>query len=87
MNALLESGFHVHHRGHGFTLLRRGGRLVLVPSVGTLSPEMMDAILRSAGLSASELETHLPPAPSRSGTYPRTRQGDGPPSSTGHRGR
>lgn len=87
MTALLESGFHVHHRGHGFTLLRRGARLVLVPSVGALSPEMMDAILRSAGLSESELETHLPAPPSRSGTYARSRHGDGPPSSTGHRGR
>lgn len=89
----MRAGFRVHHRGHGFTLLKRETRLVLVPSVSMLSPDMLDAILRSAGLTSGELETHLPPTPSRSGMFAKTPV-DGvapaPPSSSrslGRRGR
>lgn len=57
--ALLGAGFRVQHEGHLLTLLRRGARVVLVPAVGALTPEMLEAILRSAGLTASELEQHL----------------------------
>jgi hypothetical protein len=57
--ALLDAGFHVHHRGHGIALLRRGAKVVLVPSVDSVTPQMFDAIARSAGLSQDELWEHL----------------------------
>jgi hypothetical protein len=88
VSALQRAGFTVQHRGHGLTLLRRGSRLVLVPAVGVFSAPLLDAILRSAGLTATELEEHLPQPKSRSGMLQRGRRdtrdtGDGPPSSMG----
>lgn len=62
VNALIATGFRVSHRGQGLTLLRRGARVVLVPDVDELAPSMLDAILRSAGLSEEELAAHLPSA-------------------------
>ena len=44
MTALLRAGFHVHHRGHGLALLKRGAKIVLVPSVEIVTEQMFDAI-------------------------------------------
>jgi hypothetical protein len=87
VTALQRAGFIVQHQGHGLTLLRRGARIVLVPAVGVFSAPMLDAILRSAGLTASELEEHLPRLPKRSGTYPRRDLDGAPPSSPSSIGR
>ena len=84
VTALQRAGFSVHHRGHGLTVLRRGTRIVVVPAVGIFSAPMLDAVLRSAGLTATELDEHLPRPPSRSGIQRRRRNADdGPPSSLG----
>ena len=71
VTALLKAGFHVHHRAHGLALLKRAGKIVLVPSVESVTPQMFEAIARSAGLSAEELSNHLPRAPRNSGTFTR----------------
>jgi hypothetical protein len=70
--ALLEAGFHVHHRANGLALLKRSGKVVLVPAVDFVTPQMFDSIARSAGLTTEELERHLPRAPRASGTFTRT---------------
>ena len=86
VTALLRAGFHVHHRAHGLALLKRGGRVVLVPAVEIVTPQMFEAIARSAGLSRDELEGHLPRAPRNSGTFTRPQLDSSdlsPPSSAG----
>ena len=50
--------------GIGMTLLRRGERRVIVPHV-TIEPAMLEAILRSAGVSEAEFRR----ATTRSGVY------------------
>jgi hypothetical protein len=62
VTALLRAGFLVHHRAHGLALLKREAKIVLVPSVDIVTPQMFDSIARSAGLSGEELEDQLPPA-------------------------
>lgn len=69
--ALLKAGFHVHHRAHGLALLKRGVKVVLVPSVEIVTPQMFEAIARSAGLTREELEKNLPRPPRISGTFAR----------------
>jgi predicted RNA binding protein YcfA (HicA-like mRNA interferase family) len=59
-------GFTVGRSGYGMTLLKRAEKRVMVPDVETIEPEMMEAILRSAGLSEAEFFGR-----SRSGIYPR----------------
>jgi hypothetical protein len=71
VTALLRAGFHVHHRAHGLALLKCGSKIVLVPSVDSVTPQMFEAIARSAGLSHEELEEKLPRSPKHSGTFTR----------------
>jgi hypothetical protein len=90
VTALLRAGFHVHHRANGLALLKRAGKVVLVPNVEIVTPQMFEAIARSAGLSHEELEGHLPRAPKASGmfTRPHLEASDiAPPSSAGGRRR
>jgi hypothetical protein len=72
VTALLRAGFHVHHRAHGLALLKREAKIVLVPSVDIVTPQMFDSIARSAGLSGKELEDHLPRPARTSGTLGRS---------------
>lgn len=86
VTALLRAGFHVHHRAHGLALLKRDARIVLVPSVDIVTPQMFEAIARSAGLTRDELEAHLPRARRSSGTFARAQldaSDIAPPSSAG----
>ena len=86
VTALLRAGFHVHHRAHGLALLKRAGKVVLVPNVEIVTSQMFDAIARSAGLSREELEAHLPRAPKASGMFARPQldaNDIAPPSSAG----
>lgn len=61
-------GFTLARAAYGMTLLKRVDRRVMVPDVETIEPEMMEAILRSAGLTEAEFFGR-----SRSGVYPRQR--------------
>ena len=64
---LLELGFRIGRTGLGMTLLHKGDRRVIVPHV-TIEPPMLNAILRSAGISEGEFVAN----PARSGTYTKT---------------
>lgn len=72
VSALIRAGFKVRHRGNGLVLLARSGNIVMVPDVGVLEPYMLRAILRSAGVSQTELDLHLASVPSRSGFFLKT---------------
>lgn len=72
VSALIRAGFKVRHRGNGLALLARAGNIVMVPDVGVLEPYMLRAILRSAGVSQTELDLHLANVPSRSGFFLKT---------------
>jgi hypothetical protein len=50
---LTELGFRVTNRTLCLTTLKKGERLVIVPDVETVDPDMLEAILRSAGLDGS----------------------------------
>jgi predicted RNA binding protein YcfA (HicA-like mRNA interferase family) len=65
---LCELGFEVVRSAFGMTLLRRADKRVMIPDVEKIEPEMLRAILRSAGVSESELFRRI----TGSGTYPRT---------------
>lgn len=52
---LLALGFTVFHRGGAVTLLARGRNRVLVPHIRELGRDMLDGILRSAGITEGEL--------------------------------
>jgi len=52
---LTQLGFRVVHRGKGTTPLRRDDRRVLVPDVDVVGADLLDAILRSAGVTLREL--------------------------------
>ncbi len=81
VRALEASGFKIRTRMGGITtLIREGqGKMVVVPEVDELTPELLQAILRSAGLSLTELYAGL------AGTHLRIRSrgsmDDDPPSS------
>ena len=70
VRALEASGFNVRARSSGITTLVRGGRMVVVPEVAELTADLLHAILRSAGLSMTELYGALaqPSAPPRKGS-------------------
>lgn len=55
MSRLVALGFNVFRRGTAVTLLSRGRRRVLVPHLETLGPEMLEGVLRSAGVTQAEL--------------------------------
>jgi hypothetical protein len=70
---LLRAGFRIHRRSSGVSVLKREARLVMIPDVEALSPDMVDAIVRSAGMTLGELDRHLDPAPTRSGWFTRAK--------------
>lgn len=78
--ALLRAGFQLKHRGNGLALLKKDGRIVMVPDVELLEPDMLRAILRSANLDPQELAHHLRHSPTRSGFFAKS----GAPKSNGH---
>jgi hypothetical protein len=54
--ARLEAlGFTVFRRRSAVTLLERGRRRVLVPHIASLGTEMLEGVLRSAGVTEAEL--------------------------------
>jgi len=65
---LMELGFTVSTTGTGMTMLRKNERRVLVPHVG-IGPEMLHAILRSAGITDAEFFRNV----ARSGVYAKTK--------------
>lgn len=78
VSALIRAGFKVRHRGSGLVLLARSGNIVMVPDVGVLESYMLRAILRSAGVSQTELDLHLANVPSRSGFFSKTPADESP---------
>lgn len=52
---LVALGFVVFHKGTGVTMLARDKRRVLVPHISVLGPEMIEGIVRSAGITRAEL--------------------------------
>lgn len=70
VSALVALGFEIRHDGKGTTVLRRGGRIVMVPHVDALNDELVDAIARSAGVTKNELAlARVGGMRMRSGTY------------------
>ena len=67
----MRAGFHVRSRTSGLAILVRKGSLVMIPDVEVIETELLASVLRSAGLSWAELESHLAHAPSRSGFFAR----------------
>jgi predicted RNA binding protein YcfA (HicA-like mRNA interferase family) len=63
VKALERSGFQVRGRTGGITTLARSGRLVVVPEVPGVTPALLSSILRSAGLSLTQLHGALCPPP------------------------
>jgi predicted RNA binding protein YcfA (HicA-like mRNA interferase family) len=55
VRALEASGFKVRARSGGITTLVRVGRMVVVPEVSELTADLLHAILRSAGISMTDL--------------------------------
>jgi hypothetical protein len=43
--------------------------MVMIPDIGVIEPSMLQAILRSAGMTARELDLHLAHVPNRSGFF------------------
>jgi predicted RNA binding protein YcfA (HicA-like mRNA interferase family) len=64
---LIALGFRVGTTGTSMTLLRKAERRVIVPHV-VIEPLMLNAILRSAGISHAEFVGR----PARSGVYTKT---------------
>jgi hypothetical protein len=56
--ALVRSGFTIVSV-NGATVLERGGRVVLVPGVRLLQPEVVRVIARAAGVTMAELDAAL----------------------------
>lgn len=69
MEALLRAGFRIRNRGNGLAILVRNGKLVMIPDVGVIEGDLLRAILRSAGVSRTELEAHLAHGVTRSGFF------------------
>jgi hypothetical protein len=65
--ALLFAGFRVQRRAEGNTVLTRGERTVIVPSVLILPAEVFDSILTDADLTQPELVALLTDVPTRPG--------------------
>jgi predicted RNA binding protein YcfA (HicA-like mRNA interferase family) len=63
---LRELGFNVVRESSGVAVLKKGDRRVMIPDIESLEREMLEAILRSAGLSHAEFFR------TRSGMYART---------------
>ncbi len=63
----MELGFTVSTTGTGMTMLRKNERRVLVPHVA-IEPDMLHAILRSAGVTEAEFFRNV----TRSGVYAKT---------------
>jgi len=70
--ALLRAGFRLKQRASGFVFLTRNGKIVMVPDVEVMEPDMLRAILRSADISEAELVRHLVNGPTRSGFFVKT---------------
>ena len=77
VDRLRELGFTAHRRGAGMCLLKKGDRCVIIPDV-SIEPEMLRAILRSAGVSEEEFFRTV----QRSGVYARTAGAEGTDAST-----
>lgn len=54
IRALQAAGFVVRRRGGGIALLARGPRMVVVPDLPALDPNLVGSILRSANLDPTE---------------------------------
>lgn len=79
MGALEHAGFRVKHRLTGLTTLARDRRTVVVPGVAALSADMLVAILRSAGLSYTELLRSAPGSGPRASSLRGARKSSAPP--------
>jgi hypothetical protein len=77
VEALLRAGFRIRSRGTGIAILVRGASLVMIPNVTTIEKEMLQAILRSAGITRTELDLHLAHVPTRSGFFAKHQPADG----------
>lgn len=73
MEALIRAGFRIRNRGNGIAMLARGSSIVMVPDVGVIEDGLLEAILRSAGITMLELEAHLAHVPTRSGFFTKHR--------------
>jgi hypothetical protein len=63
VKALRTAGFWVANHGPDATLLKRGGRIVVVPHVLVLAEEVLDGILEAANLTENGFLSLLAEAP------------------------
>ena len=82
VEALLRAGFRIRSRTTGIAILVRGTSLVMIPDVEVIELDLLDSVLRSAGVTWAELESHLAHVPSRSGFFTKPVGKDGPAEST-----
>ena len=85
VEALLRAGFRIRSRTTGIAILVRGTSLVMIPDVEAIELDLLDSVLRSAGVTWAELESHLSHlahVPSRSGFFTKPVVKDGPAEST-----
>lgn len=73
VEALIRAGFRIRSRGAGIALLARAPNMVMVPDVAVIEDGMLKAILRSAGITMLELQSHLAHVPKRSGFFAKHR--------------
>ncbi len=78
---LVALGFTIFHQGAAVTLLARGRHRVLVPHIAVLGPDMLSGILRSAGITETELRV----APRRSGFVKKATPGESDEGASGQR--
>ena len=69
VEALLRAGFRIRSRTSGLAILVRGASVVMIPDVEVIETDLLDSVLRSAGITWAELEPHLAHVPSRSGLF------------------
>lgn len=65
----MRAGFRIRSRTSGLAILVRGASMVMIPDVEVIETDLLESVLRSAGISWAELERHLAHGPSRSGFF------------------
>lgn len=69
VEALIRAGFRIRNGGNGIAILMRGPSMVMIPDVEVVEEPLLQAILRSAGMTKAELDAQLKHKPTRSGFF------------------
>lgn len=71
----MRAGFRIRNRTSGLAILVRGASMVMIPDVEVIETDLLESVLRSAGISWAELELHLAHVPLRSGFFAKSVMG------------